>query len=203
MTGVRPAGADGALAFAGETLHGTRIDATLDTAGVDGPNAERWTVRLVLADDAATVEHTEHRQRWRDWLHWGNVLQFLDGDGCQTLITTTGVEGELEVDLHTAPAPTAEADHHDGALAAALEEDIQLADPAVQALLRTLAAQPGGRGFVVGEETDDGGLLEVAWPDARVAILVDGQVPPAGWTARRAQEWDAPALLDALRNGGS
>jgi ATP-dependent helicase YprA (DUF1998 family) len=202
MSGIEPAPTDGALAFRGETLHGTRLDATLDTTGQGGTNDERWTVRLVVADDEAAAEHTEHRERWRDWLHWGNVLQFLDGDGCQALITTTGLESELEVDLDTVPVTTAEADPQDGALTAAVEEDIQLADPAVQALLRTLAAEPGGRGFVVGEETDDGGLLEVAWPEARVAILVDGQVPPFGWTARRAQDWDASALRDALKNGG-
>jgi ATP-dependent helicase YprA (DUF1998 family) len=200
MAGQQAATVDGALAFSGETLHGVRLDGKLDTTGKEGANAERWTVRLALADDEAAVEHTEHRDRWRDWLHWGNVLQFLDDDGCQALITTTSVEGDLEVDLHIAPIASFDADYE--VVPAGLEEDIQLADPAVQDLLRTLAVQPAGQGFVVGEETDDGELMEVAWPDARVAILVDGQTAPSGWTARPVYEWDAPTLIDALTNGG-
>ena len=66
------------------------------------------------------------------------------------------------------------------------------------ALLRAVAADPRARGFVVGEETEDGGVIEVAWPDSKVAVLIDRQVAPDGWTAHRVAEWEASRLVEAV-----
>ncbi|QEC47296.1 DEAD/DEAH box helicase [Baekduia soli] len=201
MSGLTPDTGEGVAAFHSSTMNGARFDATLNTAGVAGANGEAWTVRLVLADDADGVHDTDHRDRWRDWLHWGNVLQFLDGDGCQALITTASIEPDVAVDLDavgpTAPEPAVA----DDVLPDDVEAEIALADGSVQSLLRAVAADPRARGFVVGEETDDGGLIEVAWPDSKVAVLIDGQEAPEGWTAHPVAEWDPPTLVEAVAIG--
>ncbi len=201
MSGLAPETDAGRAAFQGSTMNGTRFDASLRTAGASGANAEAWTVRLVLADDEAAVQDTDHRDRWRDWLHWGNVLQFLDADGCQTLITTTSIERDVAVDLYAVASTEPIIAVSETALPDNIEAEIGLADPSIHELLRTVAADPRARGFVVGDETDDGGLIEAAWPDSKVAVLINGQVAPDGWTARTAAEWDAPTLLEAVSKG--
>jgi ATP-dependent helicase YprA (DUF1998 family) len=201
MSGVAPDPGAGEVAFRSSTLNGVRFDASLDTSGAEGANAERWTVRIVLADDEDSVHDTDHRDRWRDWLHWGNVLQFLAGNGCQALVTTTSVEDELEVDLEATGSTGPDLAPADAALPDSIEAEIALADPSVQPLLRAVAGDSRARGFVVGDETEDGGLLEVSWPGARVAVLIDGQIAPDDWTARRLDAWDAPALIKAVTEG--
>ena len=129
------------------------------------------------------------------------MLQFLDGDGCQALIITTSIERDVAVDLYAVGpiVPTTAAS--DATLPDDIDADIGLADASIQALLRAVAGDTRARGFVVGYETDDGGQIEAAWPDAEVALLIDGQVAPDGWTARPATDWDATTLLDALTKG--
>jgi hypothetical protein len=201
MSGLAPETSGGVAVFRGSTMSGTRFDATLSTAGVNGANDEAWTVRLVLADDEDAVHETDHRDRWRDWLHWGNVLQFLDGDGCQALITTTSSERDVAVDLDAVGPTEPETAAAHEVLPDELEAEIALADASVQTLLRAVAADPRARSFVVGEETDDGGLIEVAWPDSKVAVLIDGQTAPEGWTAHPVDDWDPPTLVEAVTNG--
>ena len=135
MSGLAPDTGDGVAAFKGSTMNGTRFDASLSTASPAGPNAEVWTVRLVLADDEDAVHDMDHRDRWRDWLHWANVLQFLDGDGCQALITTTSIEHDMEVDLQAAAPTEPEVAVTDEALPDDTEAEIRLADASVQRAL--------------------------------------------------------------------
>ncbi|MFD6467181.1 DEAD/DEAH box helicase [Streptomyces goshikiensis] len=69
-----------------------------------------WSALAVLDDSAAALADTKpHRRRWRGWLYWSNVLQFLDhggGDSAQLtsslldgfstdVLTVTGGEGWL------------------------------------------------------------------------------------------------------------
>ncbi|MES9539948.1 DEAD/DEAH box helicase [Actinomadura sp. NPDC000600] len=51
-----------------------------------------WTGLAVIDDRAAVIDADEdaHRRRWRAWLYWGNLLQFLShgaGDGAQLAYT--------------------------------------------------------------------------------------------------------------------
>ncbi|OSP44119.1 hypothetical protein B7767_06650, partial [Streptomyces sp. 13-12-16] len=50
-----------------------------------------WT-GLVLLDDAPGVHarEEEHKRRWRAWLYWSNLLQFLDTGGGDAVQLTTG-----------------------------------------------------------------------------------------------------------------
>jgi hypothetical protein len=44
---------------------------------------QRWSALAVLDDRGETVhgDRPDHRRRWKAWLCWGNILQFLDPDG--------------------------------------------------------------------------------------------------------------------------
>jgi hypothetical protein len=83
------------------------------------PEAPRWSVLAVLDDRDAAFDDPDHRLRWRAWLYWTNLTQFLavgDGDGVQlaaseaadfpveVLRACDGI-GELD-SLPGVPAPT-------------------------------------------------------------------------------------------------
>ncbi|MFD8105935.1 DEAD/DEAH box helicase [Streptomyces microflavus] len=94
---------------------------------------QRWTALICLDDTVADQLGTpEHKTRWRAWLQWSNLLQFLvhdGGDGAQLTTSTAGGFdtsvlkafggiGELEslvVEFGAGTAvPQASADHHLG-----------------------------------------------------------------------------------------
>jgi hypothetical protein len=66
------------------------------TICLDARSAERQplTAIAVLDDSAAAIGRTEaHKRRWKSWLYWSNLLQFLPdqgGDGVQE--TTSGLD---------------------------------------------------------------------------------------------------------------
>ncbi|GAA2274648.1 DEAD/DEAH box helicase [Kitasatospora cystarginea] len=58
----------------------------LFTVDASNPEALAWSVLAVLDDTAGGLDTIEHRQRWRSWLYWANLVQFLahsGGDGIQ------------------------------------------------------------------------------------------------------------------------
>ncbi|MFD8864050.1 DEAD/DEAH box helicase [Streptomyces sp. NPDC059590] len=54
-----------------------------------------WTGLSVLDDgDAALADEQAHKRRWRAWLYWSNVLQFLEhGGGDSAQLTTSMLDG--------------------------------------------------------------------------------------------------------------
>jgi hypothetical protein len=54
-----------------------------------------WTGLTVLDDsDAALADEQAHKRRWRAWLYWSNVLQFLEhGGGDSAQLTTSLIDG--------------------------------------------------------------------------------------------------------------
>ncbi|MBV2366825.1 DEAD/DEAH box helicase [Streptomonospora nanhaiensis] len=63
------------------------------------PENLKWTALTVLDDSDAVLETDEHKERWRSWLYWTNLTQFLSlagGDGVQ-LATSKVAEFEVEV----------------------------------------------------------------------------------------------------------
>src|SRR5207247_11108570 len=63
-----------------ETPSGLPVVGLLDgRLEVGGPNAERWTVVTVVNDRPVALAEPAHHGRWRDWLQWSNVVQFLQG----------------------------------------------------------------------------------------------------------------------------
>ncbi|MET9086073.1 DEAD/DEAH box helicase [Streptomyces sp. NPDC004237] len=63
------------------------------------PENLKWTALTVLDDSEAVLDTDEHKQRWRSWLYWTNLTQFLSragGDGVQ-LAASKAAEFEAEV----------------------------------------------------------------------------------------------------------
>jgi hypothetical protein len=51
------------------------------TIDASDPEALRWSALAVLDDADTVLETEEHKRRWRAWLYWSNLLQFLSRDG--------------------------------------------------------------------------------------------------------------------------
>ena len=142
----------------------------------------------------------DHRDRWRDWLHWGNLLQFLDGDGCQALVTVAGEEAGMAGDLAPTGGPAPTGADAGALLAREIEDELEMIDEAARGLVRQ-ALLLGAPAFVAGHELDDGTVLEAAWPKAKIAVVLDGEVVPDEWTAKLPEAWDAAQLAHAAKGG--
>ncbi|WP_351232253.1 DEAD/DEAH box helicase [Streptomyces sp. NPDC002133] len=212
-----------------------------------------WT-GIVLLDDSPSVHAQEeaHKRRWRAWLYWSNVLQFLDhggGDSAQltssqlngfvpATLTVAGGSGVLEsvrmtlditaVDAVEAPEPsvpsatvTETAPVAPGPTAArdsAWDQVMEYLDPdepGLLALAEALAAL-GVPAPEDGYELDDHGwLAELAWPDARIGVVLaprpvegadedpeagdrDRAFAAAGWRVQSAGAWTVEEIADLL-----
>jgi hypothetical protein len=65
-------------------------------------------------------------------------------------------------------------------------------------LIRALA-EAGAAIPTLGYETDDGEVIDLAWPDARVGVRFDEGATAEGWTFCPA---DVPQILAALKSNG-
>ena len=92
-----PAESESPAALAGQatTTNGHLLTMLLDTSNANG---ERWTVISSIPDSDEDVTKDGHPDRWRDWLQWSNLLQFLRGTGRQTVITATSQADDMYVD---------------------------------------------------------------------------------------------------------
>ena len=201
-------------AWSWRTEAGLDVALVLDAAKGDGANAERWTALTVLDDTDAAAEDPAHKTRWRDWLQLANVLQHLGASpdrapAAATAWTRVGA-GELDLDAFDAvPVAAAEAAETPGpftagGLDAETAAELAYADPAVRELLEQAIAL-GAAAPEIGHEPEGvggqaGWQVEAAWPDAKVALLVDDEsardrwLAEAGWQVRRADEWTAEDL---------
>ncbi|NYI03500.1 DEAD/DEAH box helicase [Allostreptomyces psammosilenae] len=232
-----------------------------------------WSALAVVDDSAAAVDDEDaHKQRWRSWLYWGNLLQFLEhggGDGVQLTtslldgflteeLAVTGGSGwldsarvRLDVDAsaessvdaqRAAPAPAGGRTPVRGAPSApsapaasepAAPTTVTGADSAWGAVLRYLDPDEPGLAPLAerlaaldvpvpadGYELDDRGwMAELAWPAARVAIVLaprprgaepdfeaedrDKAFAAAGWEVRPAVEWTVEELAERLGTASS
>jgi hypothetical protein len=182
-------------------------------AGPDAPLGS-WTGLAVLDDRLATIAASEpaHRQRWAGWLSWGNLLQFtggrqlaytaLDEFDPRTLSSGDGV-------LRSSPR-----------MGAAWDGRVEVIDREVAVLGEALAflGVPAPVAGQVGYELgDEAWQAELAWPQARVAVLAGGPgsgVTPtevadcaaayraAGWDARAARDWPPDELAARILAAG-
>ena len=199
------------------TANGLPVNCLLDARPeFGGPGAERWTVLCVLDDRPAALQGPEHPARWRDWLQWANVMQFLGGPGRQVVIATASGGGRvppedldgLPVQIELGETIPAEASSAKGGFDAEAAEELELIlDAAARDLIEEVLARGSPlpvAGYELEEGMDEGWSVEVAWPAAKVAILADSveerdrSLAAGGWDARPSARWTADDLCRVL-----
>jgi hypothetical protein len=189
------------------TSGGLPLVAVLDATD---PNAEIWSVLSVLPDGDSMAEQA-HQARWADWLAWANLLQFLGKphESRAAVIAGSSQAATLDHDdlwlRYLAGSATKTSAGVLGGEAGVVEptdeqrEELDLMADAVRVLVET-ALDPAGPALVAGYETADGIVVEAAWPDRKIGVLMLGDEVPAGWDARPVNEWTADELRDALQD---
>ncbi len=186
------------------TTGGLQLVCVLDATN---PNAERWTVVSILRDNGAMSE-PDHKTRWADWLAWSNLLQFLGqphesrgaviagssqaetGDHDDLWIRYLAGSSATSAEEAVASAPST--------LTAEQRDELDLMDDAVRQLVEAILG-PAGPLLVAGHETPDGLVVEAAWPECKVGVLMPDVKVPVGWNARPVNKWTATELRAALK----
>ena len=149
----------------------------------------------IAVDDRDSVVGTDQQiDAWRDWLAASNVLQFLP-------------TGRFHATSYSTAAPSVASTSAPRALPVPWQALVEVSDGVVQQLLAELAsgATPLPE---AGFEVDDGEyLLDLAWPDHRVAVVLvgdddedrDAWLAGNGWTVLPP---DASAVRVALSGAG-
>jgi hypothetical protein len=150
------------------------------------------TPSVVISLD--TAEDMEP-QRWRDWLHLGNLFQHL---GESAVITTTRAFITQPLG-QVPPVPGLEAPEEIDDLLG------EILDPAARPLTKA-AAMAGWDNFEIGYSSgdQDDTPVEVAWPAERVGILPTGGRHPGNlddWDLRFPDAWTVESLITSLGHG--
>jgi hypothetical protein len=144
-------------------------------------------ILAVLDDQLDAVGQAGHKERWADWLHWANLAQFLRGSDRSVLFVTTTMPWDPA--LHplatpvpaTAPTPTSAVQELDAPWLVVAEYTADSVLP----LLRKLAAKHLPRpepGYEVGDKAVQ---VELAWPDRKVALVIDEEPDRDRYLAER------------------
>lgn len=187
--------------FRTQDSSGLPILFTLDAADPENP---RWSALTVLDNTDAVLETEEHKLRWRSWLYWTNLTQFLSlagGDGVQL---ATSDAADFEVEVLAVCGGVGELESLNGVTAPATAQPAVL-EPATEA---PVAPIPAPRDAAWDED-----ILEILREDPSEApellrlaeILADhGKRAPvfgyelgnSGWQAEFA--WDTPGIKIAV-----
>lgn len=210
--GTLPPGNGGAIeAFQWVTTNGLAITALLDGRGPGGFDHERWTVISALDDGEEALSEPRHRARWQEWVRWANLLQFLrteDRQGFTTVTSRSGMTDIGEFFIVPAHVPVVSATDGQTMIDPDTAEELGLADPSVRTLLESVVKQ-GAPVPVIGFEPEgEGGthgwVVEAAWPNAKIAVLIDSDkaltdwLQSNGWTVRAGDAWTESDLAAAL-----
>lgn len=191
----------------GTDTHGADILFVVDEK--DGTyDASRWAALAIHDDSDAALDDPRHRLRWRAWLYWSNLIQFLDfagGDGIQlassgiamfapeTLTVFSAADAEEQPDTERVKDPL----WHQEILSL-LEEDEP--DSPLTRLARLLASR-GKRVPVFGYELgEQGWQTDFGWSAVQVAVIGSEQhdhdavkrdeaYAAAGWQVHSATYW--------------
>lgn len=165
-------------------------------------------VLSVLDDRKTEVGGPNHSARWRDWLRWSNVLQFLTRPrfGHELPMRMAEIWTRESVDpLAGSMLPLAGV--APVAAAAGLAPEWALVRDYTDPILTQLIAIMSSTGIEVPEAGAEVGpdesvwQVELAWPDAKVAVVVDVDdqrdewLVDAGWTVASADGQFAPDTL--------
>lgn len=189
---------------------------------VDGSAGEaaddlRWSVIAVLDDADSVLDTDEHKLRWRSWLYWSNLIQFLEfTDGSGVALATSQAAGfpvetlDLGGRIRLAEASTVEPrDPAWTEIIDILEEDEP--DTALTRVAHLLVTH-GKQAPVFGHELGAARYqIDFAWPSVQLGVLGklgegsdaqrrDQAYQDAGWHVRTAEDWlnDTDTLLDTI-----
>ncbi|MBX7432549.1 hypothetical protein JDV09_10600 [Mycobacterium sp. Y57] len=188
LSAAAMAALDGQASF---TTDGTDVCWSWTDGGVTLTAGVRSTAdvpRAVLAvDDRDSQVGALDGKAWKEWLRMSNWLGISD----HSRVCTRTL-------LAAAPAPVSE-----GPTEAALSPEWQsLLDEAVsdteRELIRALA-DSGAAVPVLGYETEGGDVIDFAWADSRIGVVLDGPAEADGWTLCPP---DPAQILEALKMNG-
>jgi replicative superfamily II helicase len=229
---VLPASAEGKITIVRHSDNtGCRLVIAVDQRDSSAAAISGFTV---LDDRATTIKSDQesHRRRWTAWLRWGDVLQFLSGstsDGMQLAITDTSLvdpallaigggtgafqalraeERGVDPLAEQEQAPLISVDINWRAALDLMDQD----EPGLAALARELAAMQVSAPVVGFELGDEAWQAELAWPDTKVAVVLDlghgaeedqlrrdAAYADAGWETHHAMDWSADKLAQRIQ----
>lgn len=156
---------------------------------------------LVLHDDDESIRQDDYQQAWQQWLTWTNLMAFSTHPGAALIASATTAQ-EIWEEFY---GPTAEhnivrptVDVAQTAVPEGWELVFEEVEEDEHDFLHSLANH-GVPVPQVGDELD-GVMLQLAWPDQRVAVVYEPEdlehVETTGWTAVLTE--DTQGLLVAL-----
>lgn len=160
----------------------------------------------VILDDSDEALSSDHKESWRQWLQWGNLLNFRDLPADVTTRSHVGTASMKLDDVFSTPSPAEGMDPsaEQTTLTGPWREAYESVSGAERGLIKLLAEQ-GAPIPEIGEEAADGIPLEISWPSAKLAINVElseedrTDLESAGWTLC---EPDADSIRTALTQKG-
>ncbi|WP_431817961.1 DEAD/DEAH box helicase [Gordonia jacobaea] len=172
-------------------------------------------ILTVLDDSDEAVGGKVHDQRWRDWLRWANVLQFVSlphfGDLLPQRMAAIWTTQSL-ADFSALPVPlsTASTERTDIVVPLSGEWKIvhEYADPSMSGLVESLAdahAAVPEVGMELGPEQSIW-QVELGWEQPRVAVVTDSDedrdewLEQNGWRVFRIADGEGSVLADDIIN---
>ncbi|WIM87435.1 DEAD/DEAH box helicase [Candidatus Mycobacterium wuenschmannii] len=172
----------------------------------DPADFEPTTGVLVALDDRdSEIGGPKHSEQWRDWLRWSNILQFLTvprhGESMPLRMAEiwTRKSADAFAGVHV-PLSVAGSGKIDVAFAIPNEwgEVLQYSDTSLAPLVAALAERGSALpepGIEVGPDNAVW-QLELAWPAAKVAVVVDEEPDREAWLA--GEHWKVIHASNAL-----
>jgi hypothetical protein len=131
------------------------------------PDGSLVKVALVLDDRDGSLDMA-HADAWREWLRLSNAVALRDWP---TVITTTSLSAAMEAT--PTPPGTQTPDEAPTSLSGAWAKAFDATRQGIEReLILELARHEGLASPVIGVEGPDGIMLDVSWPDLRVAVAV-------------------------------
>lgn len=196
---------DGRVALAAR--HGRSGLPLILVGDIQGDSASALGALAVLEDRPHVVGGPGHEAQWRDWLRWGNLLQFLTRPRHRhewplrmaAVWTTQSLhafaQAALPIAALDAPARA------DVEYSTDWQVVVEYTDESLHGLAERLD-RAGLPAPIPGDEVgEDAWQVEYSWPNAKVAVVLDEQPHRETWLAARdwqVVQWSADLTEDQL-----
>jgi uncharacterized protein DUF1998 len=193
--------------------HGTTGLPLFVVGEMSGDGRSALGVLALLDDSESVVGGPDHERRWREWLRWANLMQFLTRPAhgehhvrrmaaMWTSASLDWFEQEL-LPIATASSPSAGQVRIE-AMSTGWQLALEYVDPAVHPIAAHLAAAkvPAPE---VGTEVGQGEWqVEFGWEDHLLAVVIDADADrdawliDQGWTVLRPEDQSEGSLVEAI-----